>query len=221
MSVGNKTIDEVGANEAGAAGNHDAHNGPYLVMIEVARVVASSFTLLRFITRCTLIELFNFFESNRAQIVTQMLVRAPKDIPAYSRVARNDLKTSIEYIIEAYTDLIVTGDEESLRTYYKFLAKVRVSQSFKLGDVIHKNLLLLAVLRPMLQEKFRGATSNGLNLYNKAMDTLERSMFRSISLLVQVWSDYIKSRVEEHNEYVDEDNKQLGIDMSKFILFRG
>ena len=33
--------------------------------------------------------------------------------------------------------------------------------------------------------------------------------------------DYIKSRADEHNEYVDEDNKQLGVDMSKFILFRG
>jgi hypothetical protein len=167
------------------------------------------------------IELFNFFESNRAPIVTQMLSRVPKDIPAYSRVARNDLKQSIEYIIEAYTDLIVTGDSDSLRTYYKFLAKVRVSQSFKLGDVIHKNLLLTAVVRPMLQQKFRDHAGDGMALFNKAQDTLERTMFQSIALLVQVWSDYIKSRMEEHNEYVDEDNKQLGVDMSKFILFRG
>jgi hypothetical protein len=167
------------------------------------------------------IELYNFFEGNRAQIVNTMLTRIPKDLPAYSRVARNDLKQSIEYIIEAYTDLLVTGDDDSLKTFYKFLAKVRVSQSFKMSDVLHKNMLLLAVVRPMLQQKFRDHSGDGLALYNKAMDVLERTMFQSMALLVQVWTDYLKSRTTEHNEYLDEDNKQLGVDMSKFILFRG
>jgi hypothetical protein len=168
-----------------------------------------------------MIELYNFLENNRAQIVNALLTRIPKDLPAYSRVARNDLKQSLEYLLEAYTDLLVTGDDDSQRTYFKFLAKVRLSQSFKLGDVIHKHLIILAVVRPMLQEKFRDHSGDGLGLYNKAMDVMERTMFQSVGLMTQVWSEYIKSRMEEHNEYVDEENKQLGVDMSKFILFRG
>jgi hypothetical protein len=171
--------------------------------------------------RWAVIELYNFLENNRAQIVSALLTRIPKDIPAYSRVARNDLKQSLEYILEAYTDLLVTGDDDSQKTYFKFLAKLRVSQSFKLGDVLHKQLLLLAVVRPMIQTKFRDHAGDGLALYNKAMDVLERTHFQSVALLVQVWTDYVKSRAAEHNEYVDEDNKQLGVDMSKFILFRG
>jgi hypothetical protein len=171
--------------------------------------------------RCPVIELYNFLENNRAQIVGALLTRIPKDIPAYSRVARNDLKQSLEYILEAYTDLLVTGDDDSQKTYFKFLAKLRVSQSFKLGDVLHKHLLLLAVVRPMIQAKFRDHSGDGLALYNKAMDVLERTHFQSVALLVQVWTDYVKSRAAEHNEYVDEENKQLGVDMSKFILFRG
>ena len=168
-----------------------------------------------------MIELYNFLENNRPQIIAALLTRIPKDLPAYSRVARNDLKQSLEYLLEAYTDLLVTGDDDSQKTYFKFLAKLRVSQSFKLGDVIHKHLLFMAVIRPMLQEKFRDHSGDGLALYTKAMDVLERTHFQSVSLMVQVWSDYIKGRADEHNEYVDEENKQLGVDMSKYILFRG
>ena len=108
-----------------------------------------------------------------------------------------------------------------LSAYGMGLAKLRVSQSFKLGDVLHKHMLIMAVVRPMIQQKFRDHAGDGLGLYNKAMDVLERTHFQSVSLMCQVWSDYIKSRADEHNEYVDEDNKQLGVDMSKFILFRG
>ena len=57
-----------------------------------------------------MIELYNFLENNRTQIISALLTRIPKDIPAYSRVARNDLKQSLEYLLEAYTDLLVTGN---------------------------------------------------------------------------------------------------------------
>jgi hypothetical protein len=168
-----------------------------------------------------MIELYNFLENGRPQILTALLARIPKDIPAYSRVARNDLKQSLEYLLEAYTDLLVTGEDDSQRTYFKFLAKVRVSQSFQVGDIIHKQLVIMATVRPMIQEKFREHSGDGLALYNKAMDVLERTTFKSAATYLEVHNAYLKSRVDEHNEYVDEENKQLGVDMSKFILFRG
>lgn len=168
-----------------------------------------------------MIELYNFLENNRAQIISSLLTKIPKELPAYSRVARNDLKQSLEYLLEAYTDLLVTGEDESQRTYFKYLAKVRVSQSFKLGDVAHKLLLFLSVIRPMLQEKFRDHDGDGLALYNKAMDQLEKTTFRSVSTYIEVYAAYLQGRKDEHAEYLDEENKQLGVDMSKFILFRG
>src|SRR3989338_7018045 len=100
-----------------------------------------------------MIELYNFLENGRPQILTALLARITKDIPAYSRVARNDLKQSLEYLLEAYNDLLVTGEDDSQRTYFKFLAKVRVSQSFQIGDIIHKQLVIMATARPMVQEK--------------------------------------------------------------------
>lgn len=168
-----------------------------------------------------MIELYNFLENNRGLIVSSLLTRIPKEVAAYARVPRNELKQSLEYLLEAYTDLLVTGEDDSQRTYFKYLAKVRSSQSFKLSDVLHKLLCFLPVIRSMLQEEFRDVDGDGLALFNKAMDQLERTTYDSVCRFVDVFQEHLKSRIEEHNEYLDEQNKQLGVDLSKFILFRG
>ncbi len=168
-----------------------------------------------------MIELYNLLENNRVHIVSAMLTRIPKEIPAYSRTSRNDLKQSVEYLLEAFTDLIVTGDDANQKTYFKYLAKVRSSQSFKLGDVCHKHMLFLSVVRPILQEKCRDINGDGLALYNRAMEYMERNIYRSVNTFIDVYQEYLSSRRTEHQEYVDEQNKQLGVDMSKYITFRG
>lgn len=168
-----------------------------------------------------MIELYNFLENNNALIVSSLVTRIPKDVPAYARVPRNELKQSIEHLLEAYTDLLVTGEDDAQRTYFKYLAKVRSAQSFKLSDVLHKLLIFLPVIRQMLQEELRDHDGDGLGLFNRAMEQLERTNYQSVCRFVDVFQEYLASRIDEHNEYLDEQNKQLGVDLSKFILFRG
>lgn len=168
-----------------------------------------------------MIELYNFLENHRDLIVSSLLTRIPKEVGAYARVPRNELKQSIEYLLEAYTDLLVTGEDESQRKYFKYIAKLRSSQSFKMSDVLHKLLLFLPVIRGLLQEEMRDVDGDGLALFNRAMEQLERTTYTSVCLFVDVFQEHLKSRIEEHNEYLDEQNKQLGVDLSKFILFRG
>ena len=168
-----------------------------------------------------MIELYNFLENNREQIISTLLARVPKEIAAYSRVPRNELKQSLEYLLEAYTDLLVTGEDGQQRTYFKYLAKVRSAQSFTLSDAMHKLLLFLPVIRSMLQEEFRDVNGDGLTLFNTAMNQLERTTYDSVCRFVDVFQEHLRSRIDEHNEYIDEQNKQLGVDLSKFILFRG
>ncbi len=168
-----------------------------------------------------MIELYNFIENNSDQIIAQMMARIPRDIGAYARTAKPELKQSLEYLLEAYTDRLVTGEDDSQRTYFKYLSKVRVSQSFKLHDVQMKLLLFVSVLRPMLQKEFRETDGDGLSLFSRAMDELEKTTFQSAALFAEVFLDYLKSRKDDHNEYLDEENEQLGVDLSKFILFRG
>jgi hypothetical protein len=168
-----------------------------------------------------LIELYNFLENNNSLLVSQLLTAIPKEVPSYARTPRNELKQSIEYLLEAYTDLLVTGEDDAQRTYFKYLAKVRSSQSFKLSDVARKLLCFPPVIRSMLQEEFRDVDGDGLTLFNKAMDQLERTMYDSVARFIDVYLDYQSSRKTEHDEYLDEQNEQLGVDLSKFILFRG
>lgn len=98
---------------------------------------------------------------------------------------------------------------------------MRSAQSFKLSDVLHKLLIFLPVIRQMLQEELRDHDGDGLGLFNRAMEQLERTNYQSVCRFVDVFQDYLGSRIDEHNEYLDEQNKQLGVDLSKFILFRG
>lgn len=168
-----------------------------------------------------MIELYNFLENNNALIVSALVTRIPKEVPAYARVPRNELKQSVEYLLEAYTDLLVTGEDDSQRTYFKYVAKIRSAQSFKLSDVLHKLLVFLPVIRQMLQEEFRDVDGDGLALFNRAMEQLEKTSHQSVCRFVDVFQDYLANRIDEHNEYLDDQNKQLGVDLSKFILFRG
>lgn len=168
-----------------------------------------------------MIELYNFFENNNDQIINGLLTTIPKEVAAYSRVNRNELKQSLEYLLEAYTDKLVTGEDDSQRTYFKYLAKVRSAQSFRMSDVLHKQLCFVPVIRKLLQDEFRDVDGDGRTLFNTAMHQLEVTSFQSASLFIEIYQDYLKSRMTEHDEYLQEDREQLGVDLSKFILFRG
>lgn len=167
------------------------------------------------------IELFNFIEDNHDRIVAKMLDTIPKTVGAYARMSKPELKQSVEHLIEGYTDLLVTGEDKALRTFFKYLSKVRASQSFGLSDVMRAQMCLPSVLRTMLQEEFRDMRGDGLSLFNASMAKVEDTSFTSICLFADIYQEYLSSRIEEHNEYLNEQNEQLGVDLSQFILFRG
>ena len=168
-----------------------------------------------------MLELYNFMESNHDALVSQLLTRVPKEVGPYSRLPRNELKQSIEHLLEAYTDLLVTGQDEGLRAFFKYIAKVRAAQSFKVSDVMRALLCFPGVMRVMLQAEYRNSEGDGLGMFNRAMEKIEVTSFQSVCTFVDIFQDYLDSRIKEHNEYLNEKNKQLGVDLSKFILFRG
>jgi hypothetical protein len=168
-----------------------------------------------------MLELYNFMESNHDALVSNLLGKVPKEVAAYSRLPRNELKLSIEHLLEAYTDLLVTGQDEGLRAFFKYIAKVRAAQSFKLSDVMRALLCFPPVIRRMLQDEYRDKDGDGLAGFNKAMEKIETTCFQSACTFVDIFQEYLDSRIKEHNDYLNEKNKQLGVDLSKFILFRG
>jgi hypothetical protein len=168
-----------------------------------------------------MLELYNFMEANHDALVSNLLTRVPKEVGVYSRLPRNELKQSIEHLLEAYTDLLVTGQDEGLRAFFKYIAKVRSAQSFKVSDVMRALLCFPTVIRRMLQEEYRNVEGDGLSMFNKAMEKIDSTSYASVCTFVDIFQDYVDNRVKEHNDYLNEKNKQLGVDLSKFILFRG
>ena len=168
-----------------------------------------------------MIELYNMMEANHDALVSSLLAKVPKEVPAYSRLPRNELKQSIEHLLEAYTDLLVTGQDDGLRAFFKYIAKVRSAQSFKVSDVLRALLCFPAVIRRFLQDEFRDFQGDGLAMFNTAMGKVEMTSYQGVCTFVDIFQDYVDNRIKEHNDYLNEKNKQLGVDLSKFILFRG
>ena len=168
-----------------------------------------------------MIQLYNFMEHNHELLVNALLSTVPKEVSSYARVPRNELKQSIEHLLEAYTDLLVTSEDDSLRAFFKYIAKVRASQSFKVSDVMRALLCFPPVIRNMLQDEFRDVDGDGRAMFNAAIQKIEKTAFDSTCVFVDIFQEYLSSRIEEHNEYLTEKNKQLGVDLSKFILFKG
>lgn len=168
-----------------------------------------------------MIELFQVIEDNHDQLVASLLKTVPKKVPAYARMARPELRQSVEHLIEAYTDLLVTGEDRSLRSFFKYLAKVRASQSFQLSDVMRALLCFPPIMRELLQNEFRVSRGDGRRLYNESLEKIENTAYDALCVFADIYQDYIRSKISEHNEYIDTQNEELGVDLSKFILFRG
>ena len=168
-----------------------------------------------------MIELFQVIEDNHDRLVSSLLTEVPKRVTAYHRMGRAELRQSVEHLIEAYTDLLVTGEDRSLRSFFKYLAKVRSSQSFNLSDVMRALLCFPPIMRKMLQDEFRSVRGDGRSLYNDSVTKIEDTAYDALCLFADIYQEYVRSRITEHNDYIDEQNAQLGVDLSKFILFRG
>jgi hypothetical protein len=76
------------------------------------------------------------------------------------------------------------------------------------------------VIRPLLQEFFRHDEGDGLKNFNQCMAKVESTSFDAVATFSDVFQDHLQTRVDEHNNYLQEKKRQLGIDLSKFVLFR-
>ena len=81
-----------------------------------------------------MIELFTFLEKNKAEIIEDLMERIPATVPSYMKVPKPELRQSLEHLLEAYGDYLVTGEPDTLTSVLRYITKVRAQQSFKLSD---------------------------------------------------------------------------------------
>jgi hypothetical protein len=167
-----------------------------------------------------MLPLYNILVDNRTRVISMVLNRVPRDVRAYSRVPRAELRESVEHLYDAYLELLASESDERLRQMFVYIARVRVAQAFRLSAILRALLSFNAIIRPILQESYRDIDGDGRKAFNLAMAKIESTTFESVATFSDVFQDYLQNRVDEHNQYLQQKNRQLGIDLSKFVLFR-
>ncbi|CAN0511430.1 unnamed protein product, partial [Laminaria digitata] len=92
----------------------------------------------------------------------------------------------------------------------------------KLSDVLRSLLLLPPTIREKLQEEFRDNDApDARDQYNEAIEKFEETTYNAVCLFVDIFQEYLMNMVNEHQEYLKRTNQKFGVDLSKFILFKG
>ena len=168
------------------------------------------------------IQLFNFLEDYNAQIITLLLGKIPKGIQAYGKMPRTELKQMLEHLLDGYVDLLVTGQTDALDKVFRYMSRVHAAKNFKVSDVLAAVLMFPQVIRRLLAEEYADVKDeDAVHKFNQALEQTETTAHRAACSFVDIFQDYVDNRIKEHNDYLNEKNKQLGVDLSKFILFRG
>jgi len=168
------------------------------------------------------IELFTFLEKNKAEIVEDLLERIPNVVPAYKKVPKPELKQTLEHLMEAYGDFLVTGEPDTMTSVLRYITKVRAQQSFRLSDVLRSLLLIPPALRERLQEEYRSNDSeDARDQFNEAVTKFEETTYNAVCLFTDIFQEYLMNMLNEHQDYLKKTNQKFGVDLSKFILFKG
>ncbi|MCC7387046.1 MAG: RsbRD N-terminal domain-containing protein [Deltaproteobacteria bacterium] len=169
-----------------------------------------------------MIELFTFLEKNKAEIVDDLLERIPAVVPSFRKVPKPELRQTLEHLMEAYGDFLVTGEPDTMTSVLRYITKVRAQQSFRLSDVLRSLLLIPPSIRERLQDEYRSNDSDDArDLFNEAMGKFEETTYNAVCLFTDIFQEYLMNMLNEHQEYLKKTNQKFGVDLSKFILFKG
>jgi hypothetical protein len=169
-----------------------------------------------------LIELFTFLEKNKGDIVDDLIERIPATVPAFKKVPKAELKQTMEHLMEAFGDYLVTGEPDTMTSVLRYITKIRAQQSFRLSDVLRSLLLIPPALRERLQEEYRANDSeDARESFNEAMGKFEETTYNAVCLFTDIFQEYLMNMLNEHQDYLKKTNQKFGVDLSKFILFKG
>ena len=152
----------------------------------------------------------------------ELLEEIPSVVPAWNKVPKPELKQTLEHLLEAYGDFIVTDEPDTLTSVLRYITKIRAQQSFKLSDVLRALLMLPPALRVRLQEDMRSDPSDDArDKFEEALQRLEETSADATCLFVDIFQEYLINMLNEHQDYLKKTNQKFGVDLSKFILFKG
>ncbi len=167
------------------------------------------------------IQLFNFLEDYNDQIVNLLMGKIPRGIAAYGKMPRTELKQMLEHLLDGYIDLLVTGQTEALDKVFRYMSRVHAAKKFKVSDVLGAVLMFPQVIRRLLAEQYADIKDeDAIRKFNQALEQTESTAHRAACSFVDIFQEHLNKRIEEHNDYLDEQQKKFGIDLSRFIVFK-
>jgi hypothetical protein len=167
------------------------------------------------------IQLFNFLEDYNAQIINLLMGKIPKGIQAYGKMPRTELKQMLEHLLDGYIDLLVTGQTDALDKVFRYMSRVHAAKNFKISDVLAAVLMFPQVIRRLLAEEYADVKDDdAIRKFNQALEQTETTAHRAACSFVDIFQEHVNKRIEEHNDYLDQQQKKFGIDLSRFIVFK-
>lgn len=167
------------------------------------------------------IELFNFLEDYNDEIVKLLASRIPREIKAYTKIPRAELRQLLEHLLDGYIDLLVTGQTDSLEKVFRYMSRVFAAKKFAISDVLGALLKFPQVVRRLLAEEYRDLQDpDAVAQFNQALEQTEGASHKAVCVFVDIFQEHLNKRIKEHNDYLDQAQRKFGIDLSRFIIFK-
>ncbi len=168
----------------------------------------------------TVILLYDILEEKRPQIITSLCRRIPKEVRPYGKIPRIELQEAIDQFLDAFLNFLITGDDARLRRLFGYVAQLRFAQGFSMSTVLKAILCFLPTTQELLYSHLVHDDPTDRALYGKWMFTLQQTTIQTAGIFTEAYQEHVQSQVDNYNQYLEEQKKQLGVDLSRFILFR-
>ncbi len=165
------------------------------------------------------LDLFNFVEDNAERILTELVTRIPKAVPAYARLPRAELRRLAGRLLDGYVDLLVTGQTDALEEVLRYLTRMQAARKLKVSDVLLAILVVPQVIRRLLAAEWAGAGGASREL-DRAIEQTETTGHRAAASFVDVFQAFVDRRIQQHNDYLDGARARFGIDLSRLVVFK-
>lgn len=177
-----------------------------------------------------MILIYNLLNENQSKIQLDLLAHLQKNLPQFARQSRHELKDSINCYIDSLLDSVASNNSEKLESYFRYLVrkdpedqrniKSTHNQHIPNGLLVQYLLSIMPILRKNLQNEFRKLSIDGKSLFNQAMNFLDNLISNAINLFLDIYDEYMQLKLTQQKIYLENKKDALGIDLSRFILFR-
>lgn len=147
--------------------------------------------------------IYQLLSENRNFLVGQLVQQVRSESRLYHRISRLELKESMESMVDAYTDFLISKNKHKLKIILGYWVRVRLSQSFHLSAILKAALCFGPVLRIFLQKQ------EALD-YDKSMHMVEKAVFEMTDILIEIFEEQKTTHRPKRN-----------LDLSKLTIFRG